>query len=102
MVGTSNAQANRVRHLSRASAPEPEEKKLTDASFTRSTKARIASLDAAVTGVLDAKSDQARATINSELAASPGVAAALPPLRLRDINLFQTMNVQLRSQKRSN
>jgi hypothetical protein len=31
-----------------------------------------------------------------------GIASALPPLRLRDINLFQTMNVQLRSQKRSN
>jgi hypothetical protein len=61
IAGTSNAQASKARHRSRASASEPEEKKLTDVSFTRSTKARIASSDAATTGVLDVKSNQARA-----------------------------------------
>src|SRR3990170_7795736 len=78
MAGTSNAQASRSRHRSRASASEPEEKKPTEASFTRSTKARIASLGVAVTGVLHAKSAQARATIDRGPAWRGGIVATAP------------------------
>jgi hypothetical protein len=44
MAGTSKAHASKARHRSRASASDPEAKKPTEASFTFSTKARIASL----------------------------------------------------------
>jgi hypothetical protein len=74
MAGTSKAQASNARHLSRASASDPEEKP-TESSFTFSMKARIASSvfsSAATAGIIGQAKISARKSVGMRrVAAAP-------------------------------